>query len=81
MSCLVVAVAQAEHPLPPPGGRNASHPIRRRSCVGEKGKTLRGGWDREVSELGGLGVSAAQWLIRTLKDCGKRAGAGKAFRA
>jgi hypothetical protein len=32
---------------------NAWDSARRRSCGGEKGKTLRGGWDREVGELGG----------------------------
>ena len=58
---------------------NGWDPVRRRSCSGVKGETLRG-WNREMGELGGLGVSVAQWLTRTLKDSGKRAGAEKGFR-
>lgn len=37
---------------------NGWDPVRRRSCGGEKGETLRRGWDREVGEFEG----AAFWL-------------------
>lgn len=35
--------------------------VRRRSCGGEKGKTLRSGWDREVGELGGVAGCRASY--------------------
>ena len=45
-------------------------PVRRRSCGGEKGKTLRRGWNREVGELCEpsvpefLDVTRQGWTIR-----------------
>jgi len=40
---------------------NAWHPVRRWSCSGVNGKTLRGGWNRDVAELGGGRVLAVLW--------------------
>ena len=46
---------------------NGLDPARRRSCGGEKGKTLRRGWDREVGEA--MSLANARLMGAELRWC------------